>query len=420
MFKKFLKSVGISFLLVFASLFFVFFVQAQEDLIPVLYENNSENINIYFFGREDCSFCQKEKVFLDKYKKTDDINIIYHDIVADKESKGFFEQVVEKNNLPKVVPLTLVGGKIIQGYNSDSTTGEKIKEGVELAKNSKNYEVEQYLNLGEVIQGGLGCDDKDEEICEVNLESNFIFELPFLGVVDLEKFSLFTLSSVLGVIDGFNPCALWVLMTFLLLLMQIKNRKKLLYVAGLFLLAEAVMYYLILNVWYKTWDFIGLDVIVTPLIGLLAIGSGIYFIRKYFKLRKQFICDVTDLEHQNKVEQKISKLVNAPLTIITAFGIIGIALSVNVIEFACSIGIPQAFTKILELNTMSFLTHQWYLFVYIIGYMLDDLIVFAFAYYGINKINASQKYSKYATLLGGVLMILLGLILTLEPSLLVL
>jgi hypothetical protein len=89
-------------------------------------------------------------------------------------------------------------------------------------------------------------------------------------------------------------------------------------------------------------------------------------------------------------------------------------------EFACSIGIPQAFTKILELQTFGWGTRQWYMFLYILMYMVDDLIVFGIALYSINKIGVVHKYSKWTTLLGGILMLLLGAIMLLKPELLIL
>ena len=91
--------------------------------------------------------------------------------------------------------------------------------------------------------------------------------------------------------------------------------------------------------------------------------------------------------------------------------IIGLALSVNVIEFACSIGIPQTFTKILQINDLNFITRQFYNFLYIIGYMLDDFLVFGLALFSVNKLHLTSKYSKWANLFGGILMVLLGLML---------
>lgn len=194
------------------------------------------------------------------------------------------------------------------------------------------------------------------------------------------------------------------------------------FLAGMFIIAEALMYNLILNVWYKVWDFVALDQIVTPLVGLLALGGGSFFLYRWYKNREvALVCDISDIETQSKTISRFQAIVNQPLTIATIGAIIVIAFSVNIIEFACSIGIPQAYTKILELNALSFLEQQFYILIYTLGYMVDDLIVFGLAIWGFSKLEAhGHRYAQLSLLIGGALMLLLGLILVLNPNILVL
>ena len=223
-------------------------------------------------------------------------------------------------------------------------------------------------------------------------------------------------------IDGFNPCAMWVLITFLILLSQIGDKRKMMLVAGIFIVAEAIMYNLILNVWFTTWDFVGLDALVTPLVGILAVGGGLFFLYRYRKNRnKPLVCDITDIDTQYSTTQKIQDLITKPTTIFTILGIIAIAFSVNIIEFACSIGVPQAYTKILELNNLDFITRQFYILIYTLGYMVYDVVVFGLAIWGFSKLEAhGHKYAQLSLLIGGILMLVLGAILVLNPLLLVL
>jgi hypothetical protein len=104
----------------------------------------------------------------------------------------------------------------------------------------------------------------------------------------------------------------------------------------------------------------------------------------------------------------------------SAVGIIGIAFSVNIIEFACSIGIPQAYTKLLELNAPSFMTRQFYIGIYTIFYMIDDIIVFALALWGFERLSAhGAQYAAWSALIGGCALLLLGVLLLFAPQLLV-
>ena len=372
---------------------------------------------VYMFGRDECGFCAAEKSYFEKEK----IPFVYLNVAKDDNAAELFSAVTQKHELSKVTPITVIGESVIVGFNGEETTGRQIKEAVELATIGSIKTVEDHLAFAPKQSLSIEGTCSDIE-CDILAGSGFVFDLPFLGVVDLRTFSLVTLSLVLGLIDGINPCAMWVLITFLAILSQAGSRKKMIFLAGLFITAEAIMYNLILNVWYKTWDFVSLDQIVTPLVGFLALGGGAFFLYRWRKNRSlALVCDISSIDSQTKTIGRFQKLVNEPITIMSIVAILVIAFSVNVIEFACSIGIPQAYTKILELNMLTFIERQWYILIYTISYMIDDFVVFSLAIWGYSKLYAhGQKYAQYSLLVGGLLMLLLGTLLVLNPSLLVL
>jgi len=371
---------------------------------------------IYMFGRDTCGFCKEQVQFLND----EQIAFTYLNIETDEEAARLFDLVTEKHEVTKVTPITVIGERVLVGYNGPFTTGVEIKNALASAEVSDIKTVEDHLERAPAqnVTVGGGCTGI---ACDAG-ERGFSFALPLIGVVDLESFSLFTLSAVLGVIDGFNPCAMWVLITFLVLLSQAGSKRKMVILAGIFILAQGIMYNLILNVWYKTWDFVALDQIVTPLVGFLALGGAVFFLWRWYKNREAaLVCDITDIETQSKTINRFKKIVASPITITSVFAILVIAFSVNIIEFACSIGIPQAYTKILELNALTLLERQWYILVFTLGYMIDDVVVFALAIWGYSKLQShGGKYAQYSLLIGGILMLVLGAVLIINPSLLVL
>jgi hypothetical protein len=188
--------------------------------------------------------------------------------------------------------------------------------------------------------------------------------------------------------------------------------------AGLFIFAEAVMYYLILNVWMTAWDFVGMDRIVTPIVGLVAVGAGLYFLYNFYKA--DTTCKVGDLNSKRKTAERIRHYATVPMNIPVALGILALAFSVNIIEFACSVGIPQTFTKVLDMNYLSFAGKQVYNAMYILMYMIDDLVIFSLALYSFDKIGlTTAKYTRFSHFVGGIIMVLLGIILLTKPALLV-
>ena len=421
------KSLGILVVIVWAivgllSFAITYGVEAHDE---------SEDVTVYMFGRDDCSFCLAEKLYFEGLVERDPhVSFEYLNVLTEDESARLFGEVARKHGISLVTPTTVIGPVVLQGFNGAETTGKKIESAIAITRQSDIKTINDHIERapeqdGITIDGA--CDPDHGGIsCDVTLTgvvgSGYEFDLPFIGVVDLQSFSLFSLAAVLGTVDGFNPCAMWVLITFLVLLSQVGDRKKMILVAGIFILAEAIMYNLILNVWFTAWDFVALDHIVTPLVGGLAMGGGLFFLYRYVKNRNQpLICDITDLEQQGKTESRIRKLISQPVTLATLASVIVIAFSVNIIEFACSIGIPQAFTKILEINQLSFFEAQWYVLIYTIGYMIDDLVVFGLAIWGFSKLQShGHKYSQLSLVIGGVLMLVLGAVLIFDPSLLVL
>lgn len=378
---------------------------------------NIQVSQIFMFGREDCHFCQDEKAFLEELKKEKNFKLTYFDVYTD-EGKRVFDKVTDINNLPKVAPLTFVGGQVIQGF-AGKTTQDEIKFLLNV-KGQEKFDLNFYINGDHknISVSNATCEASENgvEICVADVPDEKI-AVPFLGDINPKTVSLFTLSMVLGFIDGFNPCAMWVLLTFLFVLLKVGDKKRMIQVAGLFILAETVMYYLILNFWFYTFDFIGLDKIITPIIALVAIVGGGFFVKKFFKNKDKLVCDVGSDEKKKGIEEGVMSVASAPLTIFSALAIIAMAFSVNIIEFACSVGIPQTFTKVLDLNSLSGFSEQFYIIIYTIFYMADDLVVFALAVWGFQKFyEVGHKYSRWSTLVGGILMVILGLIMLIKPS----
>jgi len=380
----------------------------------VSYAHNGEiheKINVSVFVRTGCTHCQDEEAFLKKLEAEENISLNLMN-VGEKKSSDVFIAFTTRENIAKVTPITIIGTSYLIGFDSEKTTGKIITELIEKS-NSEHTQTD----LGKATLYGeksSTCDESGSVPCEVQ-KPGLTVTLPFFGSINSAKYPLIAISSILGFIDGFNPCAMWVLVTFLLLLLQAGSRKKMAVYAGIFILAEAVMYTLILTVWYKTWNFVQLDSIITPIIGVVTIVGGGFFLREWRK--KELECHVSGVAQRSKTVAKLKQLTAEKFSLYTCLGILVVAFSVNIIEFACSIGIPQSFTKILELNHLSGVQYMLYIFIYILFYMVDDFVVFGLALYGAEKLSLTTKYSKISNLIGGILMLLLGAIMIVKPGL---
>jgi len=377
----------------------------------------ADKVKVEVLARPDCPHCLDEEVFLDNLaKERDDFEARIYNIYLNEDRK-LWEKLTELEGLPKVTPITVIGNDVLVGFGNSETTGKQIIQLIEAYQGRDTGTVEEFITKGGTKALKVELSDESstlvadfgtcEEECVVEPRTYWV-TIPIINKsFDALKYSLPVMSMVLGFIDGFNPCAMWVLVSFLIILAQVGDRRKMWLFAGVFILAEAIMYTLILTVWFKTWDFVGLDKYVTPLVGLIAVGGGLFFLYEW-KTVRDAECKVTNWEQRAKISRRIKELASQKFTWLTLVGILALAFSVNVIEFACSIGIPQAFTKILELNQLSLVESGWYIFLYILFYMVDDFIVFGIALYSFEKIGLTSKYSKLSNFVGGILMLLLG------------
>lgn len=385
---------------------------------PVLAQSE-QPVLIQVFVREGCQHCADEEKFLAGLREELPHLRVEYLRLEDPTQRERWVEFTDRLKIAKVTPLTVIGDRLIIGFDTPDTTGTQIRTAVVQEQQQGGTTNVDALTADNYTtgEGTAASTCIDSQPCSINEKTPWYISLPWGGKINVENYPIIALSAVLGLIDGFNPCAMWVLITFLMILLKVGSKKKMLQFAGVFILAEAIMYYSILMIWFQAWDFVQLDAYVTPIVGLVAIGGGIFFL--YEAKQKGNECKVVSFEQHQKTREKLQELVKKNFSLVTIVGILGLAFSVNIIEFACSIGIPQAFTKILEMNNFPWWQNQLLVLLYILFYMVDDFIVFGIAFFCIDKIGLTHKYAKASNWIGGLLMLLLGLIMLLKPELLV-
>ena len=112
----------------------------------------------------------------------------------------------------------------------------------------------------------------------------------------------------------------------------------------------------------------------------------------------------------------VMKFTHEKSLLLASLGVIALAVSVNVVELACSAGLPVLFTNILALNEVSTEMSSLYILIYIFFFMLDDLIVFNVAMFTLKVTGVTTKYTKYTHLIGGLIMLIIGILLILKPE----
>jgi thiol-disulfide isomerase/thioredoxin len=355
---------------------------------------------IIFFWAEGCPHCAAESVFLEKLvSENSGLSVEKHEVSKSKENQQLLVDWSKKLNFdPNGVPVTIIGEKYVLGY-MDGVTDSKIESFLASSADIKGS--------GEVCAIDRPCDDKEV--------SNHKIKLPFFGEIETKNFSLPILSIVIGILDGFNPCAMWTLLFLISLLLGMKDRKRMWILGFAFIVASAAVYFIFMSAWLNLLLFIGLIATVRIIIGLVSLGGGMYSL-KDFATNKEGGCKVTDNEKRKATFEKIKHIVHERSFILALFGIIILAFAVNLVELICSAGLPAVYTQILTMSNLHVWQYYLYILLYVFFFMLDDLIIFFIAMFTLQLTGITTRYSRISRLVGGILMLVIGLILIFKPS----
>lgn len=393
----------------------ILFIIALIVLVLPLKSNAEDNtVNLYLFYSKTCPHCASLESMLEDIKPNyPNLKVYSYEVSMNQQNS---ELMIEAASLLKTnvtgVPFTVIGTKVFKGF-SESMSKSEIEYTIKLYSKVTSYKDPVGEMLGVVSDSGeLTYDDLVEE--EKN-NSNFIIDVPIVGPVETKDLSLPLISIVMGTIDGFNPCAMWVLLFLISTLIGMKNKKRMWILGSVFMLTSAVVYLLFMLAWLNLTLFIGALWWVKLFIALIALGGG-YLNLKAFVKTKEAGCHVVNESKRNKIFDKIKQFTNEKSFPIALIGIITLAVSVNFVELTCSAGLPVIFTNILALNSLSLVEYSLYIFLYILFFLLDDLIIFFIAMSTLKLTGISTKYSKYSHLIGGIIMIIIGLLMIYKPE----
>ncbi|MBN1783823.1 MAG: hypothetical protein JW812_02555 [Alphaproteobacteria bacterium] len=199
------------------------------------------------------------------------------------------------------------------------------------------------------------------------------------------------------------------------LILEIKDRRKIWTIVGTFIAASGILYFLFMTVWFNAFQLMGQVVWIQRLLGVGALYMGYASLRDYWKGHVD--CEVGDLKSKAKTRDKIKEIIEAPMNWALFISVVGLAFTVNAIEFACSLGLPAVFTGVLAQADLSTWAYYGYIGLYDFFFMLDDIVIFSLAAFAVDKF-VGDKYVKYCKLLGGIVLVLLAVILLVAPEVL--
>lgn len=340
------------------------------------------------FVRTGCPHCEAAKEFLNELQRErPSLRITIYDVAEDSAARHRLATLVAEREMTSVgVPTFVIGTELIVGFLSADTTGAELRARLDQ------------------LAGGTTPHRAAEGI-----------QTRWFGELRVRDLGLPLFTVAIGLLDGFNPCSMWVLLFMLSLLASFANRMKMLLIAGTFVAVEGLAYFAFMAAWLNLFMFIGVSRITELILGGIGVLAGAVNIKDFWAFRRGISLSIPDAAKPG-LYVRIRRILQAENMTAALLGTVLLAVLVQAVELLCTAGLPALYTRILTLQQLDRLVYYGYLALYNVAYMLDDVIVLAIGVITISRYRLQEREGRWLKLISGIVMAGLGIVLLLKPD----
>lgn len=355
------------------------------------------------FVREGCPHCAKAEEFLHGLaKQRPDLDIVIRDVTKEPAALQRLQDIARQQNTGNArVPAFFVGGQLIFGYSEEASTDRLILGALQGRR-------AQSAASAASSADDTSCAAQDTSTCKAEMPPADAFEVNIFGrTVSLDDVGLPAFTIAMGLLDGLNPCSMWVLILMISLLATLNDRKRMLAIAGTFVLVEGVAYFVFMAAWLNLFLLIGLSRASQLVIAAVAIAAGLINMKDFFAPGVGPSLSISD-KSKPGIYARMRAILQAKSLAAAIIGVIVLGLLVQVVEFLCTSGFPALFTRILTLRQLDTASYYGYLLLYNAAYMFDDVVVLAIGVTTLSHRRLQEKQGRWLKLISGLVMVGLG------------
>jgi glutaredoxin len=332
------------------------------------------------FTREGCPRCADAKRFLAGLAvERPELRVVERDVRRDPKALARLRELAREHGISALsVPTFLVGDEVVVGFESAETTGAAL-------------------------------------LRALDREGAPPLVVPVFGVLDARRVGLPLFTIALGLVDGFNPCAMWVLLFILSLLVNLHDRARMALIGGTFVVVSGAVYFAFMAAWLQVFLLVGVGRSVQVALGAVAVLVGVVNVKDFFALGSGLSLSIPQAVKPTLYAQARRVLSAENLAGALAATVV-LALLVNVVELLCTAGLPAVYTHVLALRELPSWQHYGYLALYNAAYVLDDGLMVAIAVATLSRIKLQEAAGRNLKLLSGVVMLSLGILLLAKPG----
>lgn len=334
------------------------------------------------FVRNGCPHCAEAKLYLPQLAdKHPDLEIIYRSVDHDINARNDLIQYSKNAGMwPPGVPTFVIDGKVLVGFKNAESTGPAL-----------------------------------EALVAQSITESKQVETKLFGTLSVSRLGLPLFTLAIGLLDGFNPCAMWVLFFLLSMLVHMQDRKRMALVAGTFVLVSGAVYYAFMAAWLNVFLLVGFSTALRYTLGCVALVIGAINVKDFLTPGRGFTLSIPDSAKPG-LYARMRSVLRARSLLSALAAVAALAVVVNFIELLCTAGFPAIYTAVLTQQALSPLTHYAYLGLYILGYIFDYSLMVAVAVIALSSRKLTERAGAWLKLLSGGVMLALGIIMILRPE----
>jgi glutaredoxin len=361
--------------------------------------NDAAAETIEAFVREGCPHCAKAEEFLAQLQRErPSLKVVVRDVQKEPAALERLKQLAEQTNtgVPRV-PAIHVRDQLVVGFSPEAGSDRQV-----LAALEGRAEQPPAAAATCEAEDSLACPKGGGPVPEEEFAVTVFGRTVTLADVGLPAFTL-----ALGLLDGFNPCSMWVLLLMISLLAPLNDRRRMLAIGGTFVLIQGIAYFVFMAAWLNLFLLIGVSRAVTLAVAAIAIIAGAINLKDFFAFGRGISLSIP-ASAKPGIYQRMRGLLHAPSLAAAIVGAAVLAVLVQVVEFMCTSGFPALFTRILTLRELPTASYYGYMLLYNAAYMVDDIVVLSIGVTLLSRHRLQEKEGRALKLVSGLVMIGLG------------
>jgi hypothetical protein len=242
--------------------------------------------------------------------------------------------------------------------------------------------------------------------------------LPWLGELDPDRMPFAAFTVAVGLLDGVNPCAMYVLVVLLGLMLHAGSRGRVALYGAIFVAASGIVYFAFMSAWLGLFAAVGVGRPVTLVLGAILVGMGLLNLKELAWFRRGPSLMIPESAKPG-IFRRMRRIGQAASLPAAAAGIAGLALLVNLVELGCTLGLPAVYTRVLSLRGATGpAARLGWLALYNLAYVVPLATVVTVAVVSMRKLTLGERASRLLKGISGTLLLAFGLVFLVWPDLL--